>query len=221
MFMSISNLAKTLSIVTAGSAFIAFGAVDKAEAAFITSQSDPALSGTKLIDFESVIPGSYTSLTIGDVNFSTSLGEVEFVNADYAGEFNTEGQSLQNTYAVKAFNNLKINFLTPTETFGFNWGASNASWTLTAFDSSNNILDSQVLPIVVSSNAGDFFGIKNVSAPISYATLVASEFGDYVLIDNLKSKSVSVPEPLNIAGTGLVGAMGLWLNRKKVTTKKV
>jgi hypothetical protein len=189
--MSILSAFKTLSLVATGVAFVALVAVEKVQAALITSVSDPALSNANVIDFESVTPGIYTSITLGDVTFSTPSDRVEFISVAYSGNYNTQGQSLQNTYDLRGFDTLTISFSSPTNAFGFNWGASDAPWTLTAFDSAGTALDSQVLPITSASNSGDFFGINAGSSLISYATLATNNFNDYVFIDNFSSAKLA------------------------------
>jgi hypothetical protein len=184
--MSISSLLTKLSMIAAGVTIVALGSVSKAQAALITNFSDEALSGGSTIDFEQATPGSYNSITQGNVTFSTPSGQVGFVSANYDGSYNTQGQSLQNTYAFDGFSELKISFVTPINAFGFNFGASDESWTLSAFDAAGSLLDTQVLAPTGSSNAGDFFGIKT-DILISYATLVAQVPGDYVFVDNFKT----------------------------------
>jgi len=112
-----------------------------AYASFISSSLDPALSGSALIDFEAQASGSFTSLTIGNVTFSTSGGQVGYIDSAYAGQYNATGQSLKNSYASDAFNSLRISFASAVSAFGFNWGASDTQWTLRAFDSGNNLLE--------------------------------------------------------------------------------
>jgi hypothetical protein len=184
--MSISSVVKKLSILTAGVALLAWGAAGKAQAALITSLSDPALSNASLVDFEAAAPGTYTSITLGEVTFSTPSDRVEFISVAYSGNYNTKGQSLQNTYDMRGFSSLTISFSSPINAFGFNWGASDEFWTLTAFDATGTVLDSQSLPITKASNAGDFVGINAGSSLISYATLATTNFNDYVFIDNFR-----------------------------------
>ena len=33
--------------------------------------------------------------------------------------------------------------MSPTQAFGFNWGAADTLWSLTAYDASNNVLDTR------------------------------------------------------------------------------
>lgn len=184
--MSISSVLKKLSIIAAGVTVMGLGTVNKAEAALITSSSDQALSGGSTIDFEQATPGSYNSITQGNVTFSTPSGQLGFISSNYAGDYNTQGQSLQNTYAVNGFSTLLISFQSPINAFGFNFGASDVPWILTAFNAVGSVLDTQVLAPTQSSNSGDFFGIQTEDSLISYATLEAQGNADYVFVDNLK-----------------------------------
>jgi len=217
--MTISTFLKQ-SLFAVGAICITFGGNSAAQALGITSSSDSALSGSSLIDFESAPTGAFTSLTLKGVTFSTPTGEVGFVNSDYAGQYNTQGQSLKNTYASNAFNSLRMDFAKTTNAFGFNWGASNVKWTLTAFDSANQVLDSILLPLTTGSNSGDFFGLSTGKSAISYATLISSSPGDYVLLDNFKYVSgttQSIPTPALLPG--LIGlGMGVLRKRKAGVT---
>lgn len=185
--MSISSVLKKISIIATGVTLMGLATVNKAQAALITTSSDQALSGGSTIDFEQATPGSYNSITQGNVTFSTLAGQVGFISSAYGGDYNTQGQSLQNTYAINGFSTLNISFSTLTNAFGFNFGASDVPWTLTAFNAAGSVLDTQALAPTQSSNSGNFFGIKTSGSFISRATLTAQSNADYVFIDNFKS----------------------------------
>jgi hypothetical protein len=181
-----------------------------AYASFITGSGDPALSGSALIDFEAQASGSFTSLTIGNVTFSTSGGQVGYISSDYSGQYNNSGKSLQNTYSSDAFSSLRISFASAVSAFGFNWGASDQPWQLRAYDSGNNLLEGWTMPTTAGSNAGEFYGIAY--AGIAYAILDTTSVGDYIFVDNFRyaPASVGVPEPTTmlLLGLGLVGLAG-------------
>lgn len=185
-----------------------------AYASFITSAGDPALSGSALIDFEAQVSGSFTSLTIGNVTFSTSGGQVGYISSDYSGQYNNSGKSLQNTYSSDAFSSLRISFASAVSAFGFNWGASDQPWQLRAYDSGNNLLEGWTMPTTSSSNAGEFYGISY--AGITYAILDTTSVGDYIFVDNFRyaPASVGVPEPTTMLLLGL-GLIGLAAFRKR------
>jgi hypothetical protein len=185
--MSISSVLQKLSIIAAGVTVMGLGTVNQAQAALITSSSDQALSGGQTIDFESAKSGAYSSITQGNVTFSTLADQVGFISSAYGGDYNTQGQSFQNTYALNGFADLKFSFSTAINAFGFNFGASDVPWTLTAFDVTGSVLDTQVLAPTQTSNSGNFFGIKTGGSLISYATLSSQSDTDYVFVDNFKS----------------------------------
>jgi hypothetical protein len=191
-------------------------ALASAQAAPVDSPADPALAGGSVIDFQSVAAGAYTSLSLAGVTLSAGAGTRLYVDSDFAGSFNTSGQSLKNTYNGDAFGTLTFTFTTPTRAFGFNWGAADTLWALTAYDASNNVLDQRLLPITQGSNAGEFFGLA-ANANIAYAVL-SSQYRDYVFVDNLTigAPVAAVPEPETylLLGAGLL-VVGLSVRRRQ------
>lgn len=169
-----------------------------AQAALISGNGAPishaALNGGTVIDFDDQAAADYIQLTIDDVTFS-SVDSPFTIGADFNGSYNTGGgQSLFNgfDYVPLAF---RFDFATTVTAFGFNWGAADFDWTLSAYDSADNLLDSQVIAPTFGSNAQEFFGIA--AAGIAYATL-STNSGDYVFIDNFTyagDGGVDVPVP--------------------------
>jgi hypothetical protein len=105
------------------------------------------------------------------------------VDGDYIGQYNNFGaNSVHSCYCADSFSELYFNFSSALEGFGFFWGASDDQWTLTAYDASNNLLESFLLPITYGSNAGDFVAIYG--AGITRATL-SGPSADYVFVDNV------------------------------------
>jgi hypothetical protein len=197
-FQIMKKIAFALSILLATSA----------HAFDIDSSTAPALAGGTVITFETVTPGSYTALTLSDVTFTPAVNTLAYVNADFAGGYNTQGQSLANTYASNGFSELTFTFGTPVKAFGFNWGAADNPWTLSAYDVTNTLLGSRTLTATFSGNAGDFFGL-GFGTNIAFATLTGVS-GDYVMIDNFTvSAAAPVPEPsaygLALAGLAVLG----------------
>lgn len=223
------NSMKNLSIGAIGTIFLALVFGNPAHAGSITSYTDPLLSGASVIDFENApgnsnLPGfSFNSLKLEHVTFSTPVEQLGYINSSYGGGYNTQGKSLQNTYTAQAFTSLKMSFDNTVTAFGFNWGASNIPWILTAFDANNNILDSLTLPVTEGSNNGDFFGLSTPDQAISYATLTAISQGDWVLLDNFKyvaSSPTAVPEPATMLGLLAFGAIGVTsMNKRKQQQK--
>lgn len=172
-----------------------------------------ALSGGTVVDFESTGNFSGASLSVGGVTF-TGNGPVQVSN-DYAGQYNTRG-----TYHITNFgsapNQYQFSFSSAVSAFAFLWGAADVSWTLTAFNAANQVLDSVVINPTFSGNAGNYFGIA--SDGIVRATLIGG-YGDYVFIDNFTYKTAStndVPEPgvLSLLAVALAGA-GLVARRRR------
>jgi hypothetical protein len=185
----------------------------------ITDPGDPHLVGATLIDFNAVTPGTYTTLGIGGVTFSTpNANEVMYLQSDYSGQYNTEGISIQNTYASNAFGLLRFDFLNPASAFGFNWGASDEQWTLTAYDIFGVVLATILPPITKNANNG-FTGLWVNSPLIARAELSGPAY-DYIFVDDFRYVSVEasvVPEPVSVVLllTGLVG-VGAVARRRRI-----
>jgi hypothetical protein len=147
-------------------------------------------------------------LNYGGVSFSAPAGQSIHIGSEYAGQYNNFGVSLQNTYNVD-FSTLNINFTSSVNAFGFFFGASDAPWTLSAYDSSNLLIESYVIGPTYASNAGDFFGIHATN--IASATLTGP-ISDYIFVDNFSfgaqfNEPRAVPGP--IAGAGLPALFAL------------
>lgn len=178
----------------------------------------PGLVGSTVIDFESPAAGTYTTLTLSGVTFTPDGNNLMWVDSAYIGQYNNFGtQSLHNNYDPQSFNTLTINFNGTTSGFGFFWGASDTAWTLTAYDSANNPIESFVLPITGPSNAGDFVGL--LDSGIARATLSGTG-GDYIFIDNFEfnGSSSSTPEPgsLLLLGSGLVAVASVFRRKLRM-----
>jgi hypothetical protein len=172
--------------------------------------TNPALAGGTVVDFDAATPGLFASVTFGNVTF-TGVGSPLNVGPDFNGSFNTRGgQSLFTDFDLDP-DAIEITFATPVSAFAFNWGASDNLWLMSAYDSSNTLIESFVIPAVFSSNALEYFGFA--ASGIARVTLVdqLNNFtaGDYVFIDSFTytAQTGAVPEPGAVAllGLGLVG----------------
>lgn len=175
----------------------------------ISLPTDLRLAGATVIDFQSVSTGLYNSLTLSGVTFSASPNFT--VDSSYAGNYNTVGQSINNNQGNVP--QLNIDFSTPVSAFGFNFGASDVVWTLSAYDSSSTLLASMTIDPTRSSNAGDFFGLAPASGAITHVTVVAASGGDWIFVDNLRFTTTTVPEPPVAVLLGM-GVLGLGLFRR-------
>lgn len=148
-----------------------------ARASSINSPADPALVGDTVITFSTPAEDSYTTLQIDGVTFSGNGPLV--VDSTYGGDYNTQGSYVQNNSGDTT--SFTFQFAQPTSALGFNFGASDSTWTLQAYDASNTLLGTATLAPTYGSNAGDFFGLA--AAGIDHATL-STPGSDYVLLDN-------------------------------------
>ncbi|MFC1750193.1 hypothetical protein ACFL2V_15440 [Pseudomonadota bacterium] len=179
---------------------------------------DPALSGATVIDFESQATGSFTSLTIGDVTFSTpDCSACAYLTTAFSGDFNATGINMQN--GTSGAQKLKIDFATGADAFAFNFGASNEDWLLEAFDVASGLLESYLLPQTWWNNNGEYFGIA--AAGISFVTLTqlthtTDANADHILLDNFAYVAADIPSPAPIALL-LLGLAGMAMVSRRKT----
>jgi hypothetical protein len=209
------TMKKLITICIVAGLLFAIG-TQVANASIITSSSDPALSGATVIDFEGQTKGLYTSLAIGDVTF---IANDNHLGIDNYWNYGTQGIYLDNgTYENQGFSSMTIMFGTTADAFGFNWGAAEpwSNWSLSAYNASNNLLDSySPLPNTGPSTTGAFVGLA-VNG-IDHATLSTSTAYDWIFVDNFAYTGGQnvIPAP----GAILLGSIGValvgWLRRRR------
>lgn len=169
---------------------------------------------TGTANFDTSAQGTYASVGSGNLTVSGIGGAIRVAD-DYPNRYNGRGAAYLDNDAGRT-SGFRFDFATLVSAFAFNWGASDVTWTLSAFDATGHLLESVLAPITNGSNAGDFIGLAN--AGIKYATLVSSSAGsqDWVFVDNVSFAAAAVPEPASIAliGLGLAGVVALRRRRK-------
>ena len=184
--------------------------ISTASAGVISSESDPALTGATLINFDAGPVGSWSSQTFSGLTISAP-GQSFAVDSDYSGSYNTRG-AYHITNHGSSFTSLRFDALAPITAFGFLFGASDVNWILSAFTASNTLIASTTVAPTGSSNSGNYFGLSGLSGA-DYLTLTSTGGADYVFVDNVRY-ATDVPEPTSIA---LLGAalIGFGISRRK------
>jgi len=176
--------------------------------------SDPALAGGTQVTFSGLTNGSYPSLDLGAVTISGVGGNVN-IDTTYAGQYNTTGTYLDNNQGSTT--DLLFTFDSAVSAFGFNLGAHDSSWTITAYNGAT-LLDTFTFGAIGGSNAGEYYGL---SVPgITSAHLSTTDSYDWILLDNFTfvtgGTSSGVPEPTTWAMMLVgFGAVGFSLRRRK------
>ena len=161
----------------------------------IPSPTPPWSSSTEE-GFDAVATGLYPSITLGNVTYS-GIGAALSIGPDFNGSFNTTGgKSLFTDFDLDP-DAMRFDFGTAVNAFAFNWGASDNTWTLQAFDAGGGLLDTLLIAATGGSNAGEYFGIA--AAGIKWAILTDTKDritdGDYVFVDRFTTNGAAVPEP--------------------------
>lgn len=183
-------------------------AAGSASAGTISGNGSPtdALVGGTVLSFDLDPAGVYTSYSTGGVTFSHG-GSNLYLNSDYTGNYNVTGQSIHNVYDGSA-DIFRFDFATAVDGFAFNWGASDVSWTLAAFDAGGMLLGSATFSPTTWSNAGEYIGLAYDD--IAYATLLGGQGNDYIFIDNFTTVApVPLPATLPLLLAGLAGIAAL------------
>lgn len=181
--------------------------------------TDPALTGGVQQTFDSLPSGVYSSLASGNVTYGGLNGDFT-LGGDYAGSYNVTGtQSIYNPYGASSLNGYSFTLGTTVNAIGFNFGAQDDSWVLSAYTSNGGtLLESVVVAPNHGSNAGDYVGL--VDSGIGYVTYTdqTGSSGDWIFIDNFTTSgtgSSSAPDgasTLALLGSGLT-VLGLLKRR--------
>ena len=177
------------------------------------SGNPPVPGATTTVDFDGQGNQTAASFTLGGVTISGIGGDLRIDNT-FAGQYNGRGDHYLDNNAGGT-NEIRFDFGGTVSAFAFNFGASDVLWTLSAFDSSSNLIESVNAPITHGSNAGEYIGLAD--AGIAYATLTASQGGDWVFVENVTvagENSNNVPEPATLALCGL-GLAAIARSRRK------
>jgi hypothetical protein len=207
---------KLKSMLFGGAVLCALSSFQPANAATIVTQTSRAgveaatgLSGGASIDFEAVASGYFNQISAGGVTFTTPTGALG-VETQYSGQFSAIGKSLKSV----SHSRIDMAFDQGLTGFGFFFGASDLTWTLSAYDALGALLESVQISPTGASNAGNFYGLK--ANGIRSARLTTTS-ADYVIIDDFRTSTASlgpigvVPEPatwaMMITGFGAIGAV--------------
>jgi hypothetical protein len=166
-----------------------------------------------LIDFESSATGTYNSLTIGNVTFTSNPGSFQVVDA-------TPGPPISNHSLISYFdgaNPIVATFATPVNSVkvgvgDFDQDEDNSY--LYAYDASHNLITQDYFHNLATTYGGGYLQVSSTT-PISYVVMDDKEpFPMAVYWDNFEydAKPVPVPAAVYLLGSGLMGLVG-W--RKK------
>lgn len=194
-----------------------------AEASFaapITSESDPELIGAAKVDFDTAPQGDYPStgsgFSSGNVNFNSN-GSFKIDSFLTTGPYAITGNQLHNQN--ESFSTLRFTFTNPVSAFGMSLVAFDAAWELTAYNQTDQALESFLVTPTAPLYDVQYAGIS--VANTAYATLVFKDPSkssvDWFGIDDFSfvtSKVSTVPEP-SVLSILLIGLAGIGWSRYK------
>ncbi|MBV1898543.1 MAG: VPLPA-CTERM sorting domain-containing protein [Cycloclasticus sp.] len=176
-----------------------------ANSALITSSTNSALDGATVETFNSIGLGDYSSLSVSGATIVGNGGDMTISNDFNTTSFGVDGYALQNAGGTPT--SFSIIFDNAVDAFGIWGGAYNNSWTFSAFDSLDNLIES--VTASTSCCSPMFFGLLNNDM----AKVTLSGAGDWVIFDNLTYKesvsAVPIPAAALMFLPALLGFLGL------------
>ncbi|MBC7784039.1 MAG: PEP-CTERM sorting domain-containing protein [Burkholderiales bacterium] len=184
--------------------------------------SDPVFIGPVTIDFESTTSGAYNATTIGNTTF-TGLDGAYTIDTQYNGSYNING--LKSLHSIPGPppnftilpSKIEMFFTLPVSAVAFNWGAADNVWQMSAYDSANALIETNLIALSPNSsvNNGEYFGV--VSPDIKRIVLIDQKDaylnGDEVFIDDVTTSFEALPEPSSAAV--MVFGLAAYLMRRR------
>ena len=175
-----------------------------ANSALITSSTNSALDGATVETFNSIGLGDYSSLSVSGATIVGNGGDMT-ISTEWTSAYGLDGSSLHNSDGTPG--SFSIIFDNAVDAFGIWGGAYNNSWTFSAFDSLDNLIES--VTASTSCCSPMFFGLLNNDM----AKVTLSGAGDWVIFDNLTYKesvsAVPIPAAALMFLPALLGFLGL------------
>ncbi len=191
------------------------------------SQTAPVLALGVNINFDAGPTGNFNTITFNNVTFKGIDGPF-LIGNPYINQYNTSGvNSLQTGNVLSPFlpSVWEFDFATPVNAFAFDFGASDDTWQMKAFDGANVQIDNQTFAPINGSSLGEYFGL--VAPNMAKVLLIDLKDnyvgGDQVFIDDFRFTSEVVPEPTSgvLGGIGALTfvSVGLFHRRRGVATQ--
>lgn len=190
--LSMVSLAASAAIITGTGTPSADSAFDDAINLSVTDFDDLTLPSSYPNELQVVYNGGPSSYSKDGITFRT-------LGTGSLGIRNFGTPAMRNTVQGTNYNiaeTIRMDFAAPVDVVTMSITSINNSWTFSAFDSGDNLLESFGL-----NSSFNYFGFANTD--ISYVTL-QSVGSDEILIDNITTADVPLPAPLALFGAGLV-----------------
>jgi hypothetical protein len=183
-----------------------------ANATPITGPGDPALSGATYWGFEELAYTSNSSASITDPTGGLTIdpsGSSTYDIVDFSGSGYGSGVKHFRTSSPNTYDFI---FSTEVSAFALNLNAVNTTWTATAYDITNTLIESvSWAPNCNSGNCSVDYYRGIAASGIVRFSLTGS---DYISVDDIYFVPSTVPAPATLALLGL-GLIGLGFSRRK------